>query len=371
MNERLIAHYRIDASPGEARRRAAALAVEQSIEMPPDAVSDAFVRTEVMGRVESVEPDPTDPELSIARIALATDTVGDEPGQLMNMLFGNCSLQPDVMLIDAELPASLVGALPGPGYGIAGLRKAVGAGRRALSCTALKPQGLGPDALAALAYTFARSGIDVIKDDHGIADQPYAPFDARVPAVQRAVARANRERGGHTVYAPTISGGPARIVRQLDLVHAEGVGAVLACPMLIGIPVFAELVRARANVPVIAHPAFAGAGRIAAPLLLGRLFRLFGADATIFPNHGGRFSYDRATCDAIARYAREPLEGHPPALPVPAGGMSVDRVDELLDQYGLDTMLLIGGILLAAGDAMPERAAAFAQRVADALGQSS
>jgi hypothetical protein len=38
-----------------------------------------------------------------------------------------------------------------------------------------------------------------------------------------------------------------------------------------------------------------GAARIAPPLLLVKLFRLFGADAMIFPHHGGRFGYSAAT----------------------------------------------------------------------------
>jgi len=37
-------------------------------------------------------------------------------------------------------------------------------------------------------------------------------------------------------------------------------------------------------------------------------------------------------------------------MPVPAGGMLVDRVDEMVSDFGPDTMLLIGGGLLSAGD---------------------
>src|SRR5690606_23372769 len=147
------------------------------------------------------------------------------PGQLMNMLFGNCSLQPDVELVDVHLPPPMLEALPGPRFGIDGWRAAVGAAgaQRPLSCTALKPQGLAPDALAELAYAFARAGIDVIKDAHGIADQSAAPFAQRVPVVQAAVERANREKAGadgalaghRSVYAPSLSGGPRRLGAQL------------------------------------------------------------------------------------------------------------------------------------------------------------
>ena len=369
--------YRIQCPAGSIEARAQALAVEQSIEMPLEAVRDARVRTEVVGEVRSIDALPDAPGQFDVVLALATETVGDEAGQLMNMLFGNCSLQPDVELIDLQLPAATLARWPGPRFGIEGWRAAVGAAgtRRPLSCSALKPQGLPLEALAALAYTFARAGIDVVKDDHGLADQPAAPFAQRVPAVQRAIERANRDKAAHggalaghrSLYAPSLSGGPRRLAAQLRIARDEGVGALLACPMIVGVPVFVELLRAEAGVPLLAHPALAGSARIGAPLLLGRLFRLFGADATIFPNWGGRFSYPRADCLAIAERARAPLGAHAPTLPVPAGGMSVERVGEMLDDYGPDTMLLIGGNLLAAGDAMPARAAEFAARVAGAF----
>jgi len=51
---------------------------------------------------------------------------------------------------------------------------------------------------------------------------------------------------------------------------------------------------------------------------------------------------------------------------VPAGGMSVERVAEIVASYGEDTMLLVGGSLLAAGDRLPERTRAFVDAVADA-----
>ncbi|MGO8778380.1 MAG: ribulose 1,5-bisphosphate carboxylase, partial [Rhodomicrobium sp.] len=51
-------------------------------------------------------------------------------------------------------------------------------------------------------------------------------------------------------------------------------------------------------------------------------------------------------------------------MPCPAGGMTLDRVPELLDFYGPDTMLLIGGSLLAAGKRLTAEAVALQARVA-------
>ncbi|MGE0355427.1 MAG: RuBisCO large subunit C-terminal-like domain-containing protein [Burkholderiales bacterium] len=413
MSARLLATYRIACPANEIEARARALAVEQSVEMPVEAIRDPRVLAEVVARVESIRPDPSQgneaaltPALSQGRgspflpspsgrgvggegshfsgrdvggegavaerrgggafevvLGIAAETTGPEASQLANMLFGNCSLQPEVELLDVRFPPGYAASFPGPAFGVAGLRERTGAGpARALTCSALKPQGSTVEHLAALAGTFARAGIDVVKDDHGLADQAASPFAARVPAVQRAIDAANRETGGRTLYAPTFSGGPKALAAQARIARDCGVGAALVAPMLVGLPAFVEL-RRDAGFVLLAHPAWAGAARVSPALLLGKLFRLFGADATIFPNHGGRFSYGRETCLAIAAAARAPWEGVEPALPVPAGGMSVERVEGMIADYGRDTMLLIGGGLLDAGEGLPAASRDFVRRV--------
>jgi ribulose-bisphosphate carboxylase large chain len=284
--DRILATYRITAPPSESRARAEALAAEQSVEMPLAAIDDRHVLDEIVARVVAIHPRDDDFDVVLG---IAPATTGNEASQLMNMLFGNCSLQPEVELLDVEFPAGYEAAFPGPRFGIAGIRTLTGVARGPLTCTALKPQGAPVEHLASIARTFALAGIDVIKDDHGIANQAYGTFEARVPAVQKAVSEANRETGGHTVYAPTVSGGSLAIATQARIAKECGVRMALIAPMLVGIPAFIES-QVDLDLPLLAHPAFAGAGRIAPPLLLARLFRLFGADATIFPNHGGRFS---------------------------------------------------------------------------------
>jgi ribulose-bisphosphate carboxylase large chain len=50
-------------------------------------------------------------------------------------------------------------------------------------------------------------------------------------------------------------------------------------------------------------------------------------------------------------------------VPVPAGGMTRERVPEMLDFYGVDIMLLIGGALLEAGPRLVEATAGFVTQV--------
>src|SRR5437773_9261786 len=149
------ATYRVRASASAIEARAHAIALEQSIESPIEAVNDARVLDEVLARV--VEIVPTDGGEFDATIRLAAETTGFEAGQLLNMLFGNTSLQDDVTLVDVEVPATFAARFRGPRFGVVGIREITGAHDRPLTGSALKPQGLTPAQYAALARTFARA----------------------------------------------------------------------------------------------------------------------------------------------------------------------------------------------------------------------
>lgn len=359
--------YRVSAPWERLDDIARALALEQSVEVPAEVVTDPFVARNIMGRVAAVHPASEGPHHVV--IQLATATTGCDAAQTLNMLFGNSSLHTHVELVDVAFPPDFLARFPGPRHGIEGIRERLRVGGRPLTCAALKPQGLPSDALAGLCYTLAVNGVDVVKDDHGLADQSYSPFAQRVAACQRAILRAQRETGRVCLYAPSLVGAPAALWKQARIARDEGAGAVLLAPALIGIPVFHELVTTHVDVPVIAHPAYAGATRIAPPLLLGKLFRWLGADAVIFPNFGGRFSYSREQCAGIATLARGDWGSYRRMLPVPAGGLSVERAAELVSFYGADVMLLIGGSLLAAADHLAARTRAFVAAVRQSLGQ--
>ena len=363
-DNRVIVVYRLHTPPAAGAHRARLLALEQSIEMPAESVLDRRVIDEVAARVERLEPEADG--TCLAHVALSAESIGDDAGQLLNMLFGNSSLLPDVEVLDIEVPPALARVFRGPGHGVDGVRRLIGAHGRPFTCTALKPIGSTAAHLAALCTTFAQAGIDMIKDDHGWADQQSAPFNVRVSICQRAVDEVNATRrdGTRTLYAPSLFGHHGQMQRQIEVARRHGVRAVLIAPMVCGVATLNALRREHADLVIMAHPSLGGASRIAPPALLGKLFRLFGADAVIFPNHGGRFTYARAVCDDIVRAARAVWHDLMPALPVPAGGMSVERVPELKREYGNDSMLLIGGSLLIARENLLARSRAFVDSVA-------
>src|SRR5262245_56995604 len=202
VHPRLQAVYLVRCDARSIEERARAIAVEQSVEMPVAAITDDFVRAEIIGRVEAIAERGN--SLFEVRISLAMETVGRDPGQLINMLFGNTSLHEDVVLTDVALPRQLVEVFGGPRHGLDELRRRAGAPARALTCSPLKPQGLPAARLAELAQDFAQGGVDYIKDDHGLADQAYSPFAARLEAVAAALRSIAQSRGRAAGYVTTI-----------------------------------------------------------------------------------------------------------------------------------------------------------------------
>jgi ribulose-bisphosphate carboxylase large chain len=349
--ERFAVTYHVRGDPASIDARARAIAVEQSVEMPLAAIDEPSVLAEIVGQVAAIE-DIGDGRFAV-RIDLALATVGDDPGQFLNMLFGNTSLHDDVVLRDAVIPERfrcLTGGTPE-------LRRRMGVTRRAFTGSALKPQGLSPERLSRLAERFALGGLDFIKDDHGLADQAYSPFAVRVPLIASAIAKASRSTGHPTRYIPSLTGDLDQLRTQARIAAEAGVDCMMVAPMVAGFSSVWALTRAFPRVIFFAHPSMGGAARIAPELLIGRLFPALGCGGVIFPTYGGRFGYSPATCRELVGNAR-------PALAVPAGGITLDRVPELLDFYGQDTMLLIGGNLLLARDRITEESALFAQAVA-------
>lgn len=358
MSTRLTATYRVRNDAASITTRAQAIAVEQSVEMPLEAIADAAVLRDVVGEVQDIT-DLGDGSFAV-RIGLALASIGTDAGQLFNMLFGNVSLQDDVTLHDVDLPAELACAFGGPNFGMDTLRARLGATNRAFTCSAIKPQGLPVAGLADLAARFAEGGIDYIKDDHGMADQAYGRFADRVPAIAAAI----RATGAATRYVPSLSGTLDAMRSQLHLAQDCGLDAVIVSPMLAGFSNVQALVRSFPTMAFFAHPTLGGAARIAPDLLIGKLFRLLGADAVIFPNHGGRFGYSPDTCRRLAANATGANADLKPAIPVPAGGMTLARTPEMLDFYGRDVMVLIGGNLLLARDRLTAATAEFTRAVA-------
>jgi len=347
------ATYEVTATPGDVETIAEALAVEQTLEFPAHLLPPGDIRDRVKGCVEAITA--IGHERYAVRIAYADEVSGYELPQWLNVLFGNVSLLPGVRLAEVEPSTSLLSHFRGPRYGRAGLRRLLGVERRPLLATALKPMGLPVIELARLAATFAAGGLDLIKDDHGLANQPFAPWRERVAACAEAVREQNVRTGSASLYLPSINGRQEDLLERAHWAKAVGAGGLLVIPALAGW----DTMRMLADddtlaLPLLSHPALLGglarsSEGVAPAVLFGSFMRWAGADAVIFPNYGGRFSFRREECLAILDGTSESMAHIKPIFPVPSGGMSLERVPEMVETYGRDVVLLIGGGLFSAG----------------------
>jgi ribulose-bisphosphate carboxylase large chain len=371
-SDRIHAVYRLSCAAQQADALARFVAYEQTVELPERLVRSMSGASELIeatvGRVEELRQ--AGENCFETRISFRAELASNQLGQLMNLLYGNVSMHEGIRLLDARLPENLLAQFCGPKHGIEGVRGLCGVYGRPLLATAVKPRGLAIDALAKIAYDFALGGGDIVKDDQNLVASDFEEFKLRVDATAKAVARANDKTGKQCLYFPHLAAPSQDLDRYLEFVYRMGLKGVLACPMVLGLDRARELT-ARHGLVLMAHPAMTGAYTagfshgIEHRVLLGTLFRLGGADISVFPAPGGRFDYSAQQCAELKTALTGPLGQLHSALPSPAGGMQFESIPQLAADYGQDAVFLIGGSLFAHSPDLAENTRVFQAKIGE------
>jgi len=279
--DRVAVTYQLTCEAGEdPELKARDIAFEQTAELPPACVSED-IRDRSVGRVESLTPQGGDRWRAV--VSFPVGTVGESVQELLNVLFGNVSLKSGILVTDLDLPPAVLGEMQGPRYGVEGIRRLCQVPDPVpLLCTALKPVGLSCTELAALCRKFVLGGMDIIKDDHGLAHQRWCSFRERAARCQEAVNRANEEAERRCVYFPNLVTGSPRLGDDVTYLSSLGCAGVLVSPMLLGFDTVRWLAES-SGLAILSHPALTGAffredhGIAPELLLVGRVgFQLFG-----------------------------------------------------------------------------------------------
>lgn len=367
-SERFSVVYKLSGDENEAYAKAQDICLEQTVEFPGELVPEGVIRDSIVGKIESFEKYSNSLHYR-AVISYAIESSSSELTQLLNVVFGNSSIKPGIRVEKLELSDSILKNFKGPRFGRNGIRELLAVKERPLLFTALKPMGLSSEDLSNLAYKFALGGIDIIKDDHGLSNQSFSPFEQRVELCVDAVNRANKESGRNSIYVPNITAPYNKILERARRAKELGAGGLLISPGLTGFDVMREISEDKSiNLPIFSHPAFLGTyvmGEIGVShgTLFGQIMRLAGADATIYPNFGGRFSFSREECENIAFCTLEKTGNLKPIFPCPAGGMSLSSIPESLKLYGNDIVFLVGSGLFKHGPDLVENCKYFRKLV--------
>lgn len=254
--------------------------MEQTVELP--GVLDVVKQVEAytVGKVERIEPlfvgknnhvlqhMSSISNITTSRIhyrvsiAYPNDTAGNELPQFLNVVFGNTSLKKGISVENVTLSHHLMEnstMFPGPRFGIEGIRELLSVPSAPLLCTALKPMGRSSQEFADMAYSLAKGGIDIIKDDHGLSNQVWSPFEERVKLCSQAVLQANKETGRNSLYAPCLNAPANELFKRAWYAKQCGAGAVMILPGLSGWDVVRSLAADSSfGLPILVHPAMLG-----------------------------------------------------------------------------------------------------------------
>ena len=369
---RLFVVYAIGGDARHARRQANLICIDQTVEAAEEIIPDGAIRDHLLGRIESFEH--IEAEFWAATISFPIELATAGAVDLLHLLYGTTSLKRGIRVTRIDLPEQGLAGWTGPRFGQAGLRTLLGVPHRPLVCAVLKPLGLPVPDLADLAYRFASAGIDLIKDDQGLNDQPFCRFEDRVRACAESVTRANRETGHHCLYAPHIGVAFPAVRDRALFAKTCGAGALLVCPGLTG----HETLRLLASdpeikLPILSHPALLGTYAtnsdtgMAPALLYGQLPRLIGADISLYPTYGGDYAMTREDCLAIVRATSEPFGGTRSIFPSAAGRMGFEQIPDMASLYGSDVVYILGSRIQKHPDGLVNGCRQFIQTVSRSL----
>ncbi len=292
-----------------------------------------------------------------------------EPGnipQLLSGIAGNIFGMKAVArlrLEDIRFPAWYLDGYEGPAYGIQGLRDRLGVPERPLTATVPKPKlGWSSKEHAEVGYEAWIGGVDLIKDDENLTDQSFNRFEDRVEHLTRMRAKAEAETGETRSALINITAETNEAIRRAELLHEEGWEYAMVDVVTTGFAGLETIREATGELDLAIH-----AHRAMHALFtklethgmsmpcLAKLLRLVGVDQLHTGTVVGKLVSPEhevvANADQLREQhtpARDGLLGQDwgdiaPAFPVASGGLHPGIIPDIMEFYGNEVVIQLGG----------------------------
>ncbi|WP_285871764.1 2,3-diketo-5-methylthiopentyl-1-phosphate enolase [Metabacillus litoralis] len=270
---------------------------------------------------------------------------------ILTTVFGKLSMDGQIKLIDLHIPDSLLSQFPGPRFGIDGIRRLLGVHDRPLLMSIFKQCiGLPINELEKEYQNQIDGQVDLIKDDEIFFRDDYAPVLKRIATFEKQNQHHKETTGKKVLYAVNLTGPVTQLLEKAK--HLSDAGA--SCLLLNVAPYGFDILHRIAadpdvNIPIMAHPAFTGSFYpspyygLSAPLLLGKLMRLSGADIVLFPSPYGSVAMPKDEALNLAKQLKYPNKIHRPAFPTPSAGIHPGLVPTLYRDFGDHFIVNAGG----------------------------
>jgi ribulose-bisphosphate carboxylase large chain len=253
-------------------------------------------------------------------------------------------------LLDVVPGTGVAAQSPGPSFGIPGTRALAGVPERPILGSIVKPSvGLSVAETAERVRLLGVAGLDFMKDDELLADQPHAPLAARAEAVGAAIEQVARATGRRPLFAFNVSADDVdRMLEGHDRVVEFGGTCVMVSLNQVG---FAGVLALRRHTQVPIHGHRNGWGflarssqwGIAYPAYLA-LWRLVGVDHMHVNGFANKFWEPDESVAASLRACLAPMGDVPRAMPVVSSGQwGGQAVTQFAAVPSLDFMYLAGG----------------------------
>ena len=369
----ILAAFRVTPQPGVAAEEAgAAVAAESSTGTWTTVWSDLLTDLDrYRARCYQIAPISGQPDQLIAYIAYPLDLF--EEGSVVNLLssivgnvFGFKALRA-LRLEDLRLPVAYLKTFPGPPHGIAVERDMLDKYGRPLLGGTIKPKiGLSARDYGRSVYELLRGGLDFTKDDENVNSQPVSRWRDRFLFTMEAVQKAENETGerkGH--YLNVTAGSMEDVYRRAEFAKELGAPIIMSDFFTMGFTAHTSLSRWCRDNGVLLHCHRAMHAVVHRQRnhgihwrVLAKWLRMAGGDQLHNGTVVGKLEGDRAATMAISDLLREDFiaadkrrgiyfdqawASMPAVFPVASGGIHVWHMPELLDIFGIDSVLQFGG----------------------------
>ncbi|TJY44297.1 2,3-diketo-5-methylthiopentyl-1-phosphate enolase [Cohnella pontilimi] len=357
MNGYSTATYRVFDEQADFEKKALGIAVGLTVGSWTELPETTKRRMEKhLGQVVSIdvhEPDSSGGDERYADITIAYPDINfsrDLPALLVTA-FGKLSMDGKIKLLDLQPSGEFLSAFPGPKFGAKGVRALLGVHDRPLVMSIFKSViGYDLEGLREQFLQQALGGVDLIKDDEILFENPLSPLEKRVNVCQEAAKQARETTGQQLIYFTNLTGPTFKLRDNAKRAIDAGANGLLFNVLAYGFDALAELAAdPEIRVPIAAHPAMAGAvypspyHGIAAPLLLGKLMRIAGADLSLFPSPYGSVVMPKEENLAVRDSLLNDKLPQAPVFPVPSAGIHPGLVPLILHDFGPEVVVNAGG----------------------------
>jgi ribulose-bisphosphate carboxylase large chain len=295
------------------------------------------------------------PSGSGANIKVAYPVDLFELGSVPNLLssvagnvFGLKELR-NLRLNDITLPRKFVASFDGPRHGVEGVRSVLGIHDRPLVGTIIKPKlGLKTDHHAKVAYDAWMGGCDIVKDDENLADQGFNRFAKRLKATLKMRDLAERNTREKKAYLPNITADTDKMIRRAKYVREQGGRYAMVDVLTVGWAALQTVREHSFGLIIHGHRAMHAAitknkKHGISMKVIAKLSRLVGVDQLHVGTAVGKMSEGREEVLENVTALKERMFGLKKVMPVASGGLHPLLIPKLVEIFGKDVIIQMGG----------------------------